>query len=384
MDKTNKPPTRNKAEHPSTTKNQPYLLKHVPQDFIVKEIPLPPARTPLEEGSHLLAELTKENKETEDVLAELAKQLRLPRKAIGIAGLKDKRAITTQYITIRGVTTLPPLTIPGVTITPQGFLNKPLTLGDLAGNAFSITLRNLDKPLTFTPPAYLVNYFDEQRFSHLNARIGRSLIRKEWQEACELIMRNNPRYRSALHRRLQASPKDYTGALSILPKQVLRIFLHAYPSYLFNELTARYLQKKGFRLHEDPYSLGTLLFPQHILAKNSSGDHKKVRELANVLLPLPGFDLASLREKIPLQAQTLLDELLAEEGISPRDFIIPQLANLSIEGSLRSILAPVTSFSQEPSQPDPYFSGTFAKKISFTLPKGSYATMLIRQLFLEV
>jgi tRNA(Glu) U13 pseudouridine synthase TruD len=75
-------------------------LKTLPEDFVVEEVPLAfPA--PSAEGKYTVAALRVRNWETNRLMGELARRLGVPRETIFFAGTKDKRAITTQYVSLR-------------------------------------------------------------------------------------------------------------------------------------------------------------------------------------------------------------------------------------------------------------------------------------------
>ena len=113
-----------------------YKLKCVPEDFIVDEIFTPPQNG----GDHLIILLSKRDTELLSAIDALAEKLAIKPRAIGYAGIKDKRAVTTQYLSIRGV--------PKMELERRGFSlvgsdSKALSLGDHQGNRFKITVRNL-------------------------------------------------------------------------------------------------------------------------------------------------------------------------------------------------------------------------------------------------
>jgi len=162
-----------------------YLLKQLPSDFIVREIPKIKIA---ESGRYLYLKITKKNKNTLDVVKQLAKLFHLPEKDIGFAGNKDKNAITEQVFSVKGGSKerVSSPEIPDLKIECLGFGTSPVTLGDLEGNEFEITIRNLEKEKIKTIQ-YIPNYFDEQRFASNNATIGKHLIKKEFAQALELM-----------------------------------------------------------------------------------------------------------------------------------------------------------------------------------------------------
>lgn len=72
-------------------------LKQIPADFIVEEI----SDFPLDNGPYAVYHLTKQSLGTPEAVDEIRKQWRLPLHAVSYGGLKDRHAITRQYLTIR-------------------------------------------------------------------------------------------------------------------------------------------------------------------------------------------------------------------------------------------------------------------------------------------
>ncbi|CAN0193191.1 unnamed protein product, partial [Phaeothamnion confervicola] len=90
--------------------------------------------------------LRKEGREHFDVLGALARALRVPTGALTAAGIKDKRAVTTQRVVLRGGIPARQLlatngTIGGVRVGSIGPAAGPLAAGDLRGNIFRVVLR---------------------------------------------------------------------------------------------------------------------------------------------------------------------------------------------------------------------------------------------------
>jgi len=118
-------------------------IKTLPADFCVREVT---NRTEGTEGNYLIAELTKENWDTHNVVREISRRLRVSRNRIGFAGTKDKFAVTTQKISIWDTdeTELNRVNIADVSLKPIGRSNKAVSLGDLYGNEFKIVIRAIE------------------------------------------------------------------------------------------------------------------------------------------------------------------------------------------------------------------------------------------------
>jgi len=124
-------------------------FKERPDDFVVEEIP---AYEPVGAGTHVYVRFTKTDRTTLDVVRDVARALGCDARAAGFAGMKDRRAVTTQTISLEAPRGVDPndlarralsLSLDGVVVhaaRPHGNKLKP---GHLAGNRFAITLRGV-------------------------------------------------------------------------------------------------------------------------------------------------------------------------------------------------------------------------------------------------
>lgn len=196
------------------------IIKHHPEDFLVEEI----IDLHMEEGLYHYYRLIKKNWNTLDLIKRIS-QITGTNK-IGFAGIKDKNAVTTQYISIfkKKISAI----IPNVTFTYLGSGKVPIYRGMLKGNKFTITIRDLTKKLK--PVHKVVNYFGKQRFGTQNAKIGELLVQKKFEDVCKLL-------------NLQTNGKDFIGTLRAYGKEKLILFVHSYQSLLWNKL-AKQSKKK--------------------------------------------------------------------------------------------------------------------------------------------
>lgn len=317
-----------------------YTIKQQPEDFIVKEITNLKLK---DQGRYLYFKLKKTNRNTLDVVKELAKQLNINQKQIGFAGSKDKHAVTEQMISFSNINKEKILQtkIDNVKLEFIGYGNKPISLGDLAGNYFEIVIRNIEHP-NIEPITFVENYFDEQRFSKNNAKIGKLILKKRFKEALELIDNEE------CNNHLENHPNDFIGALKKIPIRLLRMYINAYQSYLWNETVAAYLKDESVK--EVNYSLGTFIF---------------VKEKSDLQIPLIGFNKDLIKDE-------KIKNIMNKENLTCSDFIIRQIPQLSLEGELRKVFVEVK---------DLKVSKVRNKiKLTFSLPKGSYATMVVKKL----
>lgn len=327
-----------------------YKLKQIPEDFIVKE----ELKLKFGKGDYYYFSLKKINLTTEESIGKIAKILNLPRKNIGSAGNKDKKAITTQTISIKSSKPLEKfkLTKDNLKLSYLGKGDSPISLGDLNKNNFEVVVRNITKK-----PAYIsniVNYFDEQRFSKNNAEIGKLIIKKDFKGASELLKQNN---HYQFEEYLNKNPADYIGAMGRIPKKILMLYIHSYQSLLFNEMLNDYV-KQNYEHKIIKTCFGELSFP--------------LVNIKQLELPLIGF---MSKETIKVKL------ILKKEGICLRDFVIRQIPNLSQEGQVRKCFVDLMELKISNLQQDNLNKGKKKIKLNFGLPKGSYATMVVKVLF---
>lgn len=307
-------------------------IKQVPEDFVVEEL-LTPSLAP---GPYTLFTLTKKNTSTLDAIEQLAHAWRVPTHAIGYAGLKDKNAITTQHCSVKGVSAerITKTILHNITLTVLGTSNTPISLGAHTSNKFTITVRDItsvpDRKTTF------LNTFGDQRFSTHNAVIGKAIVQGDYQTALKHVLDTNTPARDEVAEHLLHQPTDALGALKHVPLKLLRIFVHAYQSKLWNTLA-------------------------------QSLEH------APDELPIVGFGASPNDPFVKAQ--------LANENITPRQFILKSFPELSEEGTLRKTVVHVPDLHYGKLEPDERNAGKKKLTITFSLPPGSYATEVVNQLF---
>ena len=275
-------------------------LRREPEDFLVDEEPVTP---PGDTGPYLVLRLTKRNWEQQRLVKELARALGISHRRISWAGTKDRRAVTTQFITIQGIgpEAVERISLPDVRLEAVGRAVHAISLGELKGNRFSIRIRDCDPedlaarvaevaragasgsprsespnpgfPNPGSPNSGYPNYVGIQRFgvirpvTHL---VGERILRgdiagavmtylgvsfpaeaEEVREARQTFLAGQD-VQEALHRypvrltferamlhHLDRHPGDHAGALRALPPRLLSMFVSAYQSFLFNLLLSR-------------------------------------------------------------------------------------------------------------------------------------------------
>ena len=145
-----------------------------PEDFVVDEVL---GFDPSGEGEHLLLHLRKRNQNTRWVAQQLAALAGIKPVDVGYCGLKDRRAVTSQWFSLylprRELDLEQVGAIDGVELLASARHNRKLRRGEHSGNRFQIRLRNcsateeaLQSRLAHIAAEGVPNYFGEQRFGH--------------------------------------------------------------------------------------------------------------------------------------------------------------------------------------------------------------------------
>jgi len=157
-------------------------IRHAPGEFEVVEIP---ARAPAGEGSHLWLELEREGMSTDHAAATLARCTGVARREVGFAGLKDRHARTRQWFSVPApadaAAVEAALAAAGLRVLARGLDRRKLRRGALAGNRFRILVRGSALDATAIECALariarhgVPNYFGPQRFGHDAGNLGQA------------------------------------------------------------------------------------------------------------------------------------------------------------------------------------------------------------------
>lgn len=311
------------------------LIKESLDDFKVKEV----IDLDLSKGKYVYFLMKKKNWNTLNAIKKISKRANIDIKRIGYAGSKDKNAITEQYISLFDVRRekIETLKIKDIWLKFVGYGDKQIGLGSLKGNSFRITIKDID---SFEKIYFIENYFDEQRFSMGNIDIGKMIVKKQFKEICDKL-------------ELGIKKNNYIGALRRLGIRRLQFYLHSYESYIWNKVLVEYLER--FEHFKVRYKYGDFTFLK--------------KPIKNFEIPLINYN-TEFKDK---DIEEIYNKVMEGEKVTKKEFLIKEIPEIITKGASRNIFADVKWESLEFNKNKRY------AKAKFYLPKGSYATIVLKK-----
>ncbi len=319
-------------------------VKASPEDFQVDEIP---AYLPQGTGPHLWLRVEKRDRTTRDVVRGLARALGVPDREAGHAGMKDRAAVTTQWLSFPVARDPDPASLggDGYRVLEASRHQNKLRTGHLRGNRFAVAVRGGDLALARACAEALgqrglPNFFGPQRFGAggKNADLGRAL----------LLGHDDPEARRAARDRF-----------------LRRLVLSAWQSRVFNAWLAERLADGLF----------ATAIAGDMMKKLDSGGIFTCQDPAADSPRIAAFEISPAGPMFghklrPAEGEALLREqrLLAAEGVTAADL---SRGGGETEGTRRAGRIPVAV------ELTPAEGGYRA---AFELPKGSYATVVMGEL----
>ncbi len=300
---------------------------------------------------------------------------------IGYAGTKDKRAWTSQRISIEkpNLEKIKNFAHEKIYLKNFKWNKRKIKLGYLEANKFTITIRQVTdtKPLSkIKKTKDFANFFGKQRFGTTrknNVEIGKLILKKQFKEAVMKILtdtseKEKPEVQEARKRLLQEKDfekakkyfpcylklenqiirylarkkQDYVGALKRANRKNILMYVHSVQSKIFNEILEKCLQEN--------------LKPEKIM--------------------LPGFRL----EFSPSKLGKIEKQVLKENNLELRDFNLIEISYLRLKGTYRKAFSQVKDL-EIITENDELNKDCKKIILKFTLPKGNYATTFLNQFF---
>jgi tRNA pseudouridine13 synthase len=314
------------------------------EDFVVDEIP---AYAPSGTGEHWYIRLEKRGMNTRDAALVVARATRTPERDIGYAGMKDRHGITTQWLSVPARAPAPETWVlpPELKLVEVSRHGNKLRTGHLRGNHFTVGLAGVAENGEANARALFerfaerghVNYFGSQRFGRDGRNLGDAL--------------------------------GWLAGTTQLPRGRERFLTKLYASALQSEIFNRYATRRVGR------GLDELLGGEVVRLANAGASfvvEDAARELPRLRArdlcltgPMPGPKMREAKD----QAEALEREVLAELGVS--EAAMRELGRHA-PGTRRDLLV----------RPEGVSVNAEGARLwlSFGLPAGSYATMLVREL----
>ena len=416
-------------------------IRQLPEDFVVEEVLVDGSKArvgtaetkpPTRLGRYLVCLLVKRGWDTLLATREIAEQLGIEQDRIQIAGIKDAKALTAQHITISRITPeeLTQLKIENLALYPLSYSDRKMSSARLLGNQFHILVRAISQ----TPTAVrsrienvqaelakvggLPNFFGHQRFGTIRPithLVGKHLVKgaletatfiflakpslhehPEVREARQQLqdtgdfkeaLRGFPRffkYERTMLGHLARHPKDFSGAFRRLPLKLRRLFVHAYQSFLFNRFLSQRIRRDmplstahvgDYAAELDSQGLPTVSSTQ-VTGQSRNSVQRAIHESKMcIAVPLIGFEQ---NPSNGVQGE-IEREILEEEHLSPKEFKVPSMPQISASGGLRPILAPIVNLSIQETPQESANESKQSLMLNFMLHRGSYATVLLRE-----
>ena len=305
-------------------------------------------------------------------------------------GLKDSLAITEQYVlSMNKSKFVENLSEKKFTLQKIGFIKKPLTKKNIVGNHFKIRISNpVGKISDFKEYEHILNFFGYQRFgskrpvTHL---IGKALLKKDFDKAIKLLLCYSSKYDSPNNsdlRKLFSNSAKYSQLLQQIPKQmdlerivikeiiehddsfkaikalpifIRRLYVQAYQSFIFNKtLSIAFDEGEDLFLPKE----GDVCFDEHATIGKFSGNSKQK-------LAIPTLGYAYYKKT---RFHYYISKILESEEITPKEFFLKDMQEISNEGGFRMASMTCTDYS------------SINDIVEFSLSRGSFATILLREI----
>lgn len=386
----------------------PAEVRASPEDYVVEEVPL---YAPTGAGQHVLFEIEKRGRTTENAKHRLAEAWKLPATAISHAGLKDREAVTRQWLSVEGVDVETVRAYEGedLRVLRAARHHNRLQMGHLKGNRFILTLRGVAPDALGRyqaiaerlPRDGVPNYFGIQRFGRKgdSAEVGAALIRGDadgavraifapppkdvpedpamaevrglvadgrWDEAAGALPRGY-REEGMLLRALGRNRGHAARAITALPYSTASLYVSAWQAEIFNRVVADRIGDLG-TLHEGDVATFTDRSAS-FLVKDPTAEQ-------------PRADAFEISPSGPIAGPKLLRPtgdpgrreaaILAAAGVTDPNAIPKKVLRFVLKGERRALRIPLREFTMDA-------VGADAVRLEFFLPKGCYATAVLRE-----
>lgn len=382
-------------------------LRREPEDFRVEERP---DVTPGDRGRYTFYRLSKRGLGTLEALEAIRRRWNIAAQRVHYGGLKDRHATTIQYLTILDGPTHP-LRESNFALEPLGKLPHPYGPGHFLGNHFDLVLRDLGREAAGRairaagelPRDGLPNYFDDQRFGSVgpggafiaeawlkgdheralwlaiaepndsdrpDTKREKETLRETWGRWPEAKGRLGKSHARSLVTYLADHPTDFRGAFARVRRDLRSLYFSAYQSHLWNLLLGRLIESITRPDQRVPIAFKAATLPLH-----RGLDPDQAEALRSWRVPLPA-------SRTPLPdgpARDLALSLMSELGLAWEDLRVKHLKDVFFSKGSREALFFADGVSARV-EADDLYPGRKKLLVSFDLPKGAYATLVVKRL----
>jgi tRNA pseudouridine13 synthase len=385
-------------------------IKQRPEDFVVREgyrFESDP------DGEVFVYRMDKQKVSTLAALERLSKEFGVRRRNLSVCGLKDKQGRTEQLVGVFGGTLGETEVVQSgdLRLTLIGRTAQPLSSGNITANRFEVTVRDLSRDEAARVPesvaevqrAGVVNYFDSQRFGflkHGQGFIGKQLLRGDFEGALKAYLatpsdldksddrkvkafwqehwgewalrapHDAARKYAPMLRQLREDPKNFKAAFLHIDRRVRMMALFELQSYVWNEGAKRYLMAKvpqaeliGLR-----YQAGALVLPRSL---NRALREELWAKTFPLLAPDSKFDDPEV------EAAALAG--LSAQQLRLEDLRVPHTPQLFFKHEERPLFVVPGKLRVNEPREDELNRRRYKVNLSFTLPPGAYATLVVRR-----
>jgi tRNA pseudouridine13 synthase len=382
-------------------------LKRQPEDFRVEELPLVEGG---DVGRFAFYRLTKRGVGTLEALEEIRRSWNLSSRQISYGGLKDRHAVTIQYLTIldgpdRGFRER------GLDLEPLGRLTHPYGPNQFRGNRFTVVLRDLSAEkadaaklaIEELPRDGLPNYFDDQRFGSVgfdgdfigrawlvgdhekalrlaiaepnpsdrpDAKAEKTILRESWGDWVEAKAQLPRSHARSLVTYLVDHPTDFRGAFARVRRELRSLYFSAFQSHLWNLQLARLIERTT-----RPEQRAMVEFKVANLPIHRRLDPEQAALLKAARLPLPA-SRTPLPEEGPVRDAVL--EVISGFGLTWEQLRVKHLKDVFFSKGERPALFFADGLTEQ-TDADDLYPGRKKIALGFELPKGAYATLVVKR-----
>lgn len=383
-------------------------VKSRPEDFKVQEL----AQLPfISTGPFAVYLLEKSGWNTIDALREISKELNIPPRLFSYGGKKDRHAQTEQFVSIEH-TGIKDFTKGPLRLTFVGFMDRPMGPDLIEGNRFEVAIRRLAPKVSadiFNEAEHVrsngfVNYFDDQRFGsydedqgflaeklllgHFNGAVKilltsiypgdtaqekkrRRFFLEHWKDWKACSSQAQTAFEKFAFFELQKGEKGALGVLNRVPREDLSMYFSAFQSFIWNEVAVAFLKE----IMKDDLTGVKGITGDYLFYRNISRDI--LRSLVVMDVPTAAHNTRMPDERLA----RIYAEVLKSRSIEKSMFNKLKIRTAFFKTTDRPLVVIPKEFSVDVLD-DEINPGQRKAILKFVLPRGSYATMLIKRLTL--